>query len=101
MPGTLPLAAIIVVVAMTGCAQFAAPSMIPIGTPSASDVKRDRAECEAHAEARAPSRGEPLGQVLQTQAVGAGLGAVVGGLGVAARQGRLQGSSTGTTDVLI
>lgn len=75
--------------------------MTPTAMPSAAEAERDRSECRAEARARGPSLWEPLRETLETQAIGIGIGAVVGGAGVMARRGRLEGSSNATTDLLI
>ena len=77
--------------------------MKPIGTRSVADVERDRSECDTHAHARIPSHREVLRDVLVSQGIGIGIGAVAGGFAVGVRHGGLGGSvsSTATTDMLI
>jgi len=93
----------VVAMAITGCAPATAPSMTPLRMQSAAERERDRAECEAYARGRAPSRLEPLREMLLVQGLGVAIGSVVGGIAVGARRGQLQGSvgPNATTDLLI
>ena len=99
-----PVAVVIVVVtAITACAPATAPSMTPLRIQSAAERERDRAECEAYARGRAPSRLQPLREMLLVQGLGVAIGAVAGGVAVGARRGQPQGSvgPNATTDLLI
>src|SRR5439155_26687214 len=86
--------AVVMVVAraITGCGPATAPSMTPLRMQSAAERERDRAECEAYARGRAPSRLEPLREMLLGQGLGVAIGSVVGGSAVGARRGQLPGT---------